>query len=85
MQATRNRVIKLEQRVNAPQLAGKLVVIKGNGSDKDVSQLLTKHNIYPANPSHTIVVLQTLFEDRSGALAKCQLPARILSITDKKS
>ena len=84
MQVTRNRVAKLEQRVKAPHLAGKLVVVRGGMSDSEVSAALTAHGIDESNSNHTIVVLRTLYEDKAGALAPKQAKAEILSVTDKK-
>jgi hypothetical protein len=85
MQTTRKRVAKLEQRVNAPQLAGKLVVVRCGVSEVEVSKLLARQGIDEANLNHTIVVLRTLFEDRSGAISPSQRPAEILSIMDKQA
>jgi hypothetical protein len=84
MQATRNRVVKLEQRVNAPQLAGKLIVVRGGSTDAEVADVLKAADIDQANPAHTIVVLRNLCETKGGGDYPFPAKAEILSITDKK-
>lgn len=84
MQVTRNRVAKLEQRVNAPHLAGKLVVVRGGATDAEVTGLLKASGIDEANPAHTIVVFRTFCEDKAGGESPFPTEPEILYVMDKK-
>jgi hypothetical protein len=82
--ATRNRISKIEQRINAPHLAGKLVVVRGGANDGEVTELLERADIDVANPAHTIVILRTLYEANAGGEYSFPAKPEILHVMDKK-
>jgi hypothetical protein len=84
MQTTRNRVSKLEQRINAPLSAGKLIVVRGGSTDAEVAEVLKAADIDESNPAHTIVVLRNFCETKDGGEYPFPAKAEILSVTDKK-
>jgi hypothetical protein len=83
MYATRNRISKIEQRVNAPHLAGKLVVVRGGANDGNVTDLLKAADIDQANPAHTIVILRTFYETNTGVDYPFPTKPEILQVMDK--
>jgi hypothetical protein len=84
MVTSRNRVSKLEQRINAPYLAGKYIVVRGGATDAEVTDLLKARGLDEANPANTIFVLRTFCETEAGG--EYPFPARpeILHVMDKK-
>ncbi|OJU52368.1 MAG: hypothetical protein BGO03_11970 [Mesorhizobium sp. 61-13] len=76
MLAVKSRLARLEKQIGAA--SGLLVVVKAGPSDDEVSSLLSERGIDPDNPNHQIIILRTLYEDKSGRLAPDQPKAGIL-------
>lgn len=78
MLAVKSRLARLEKQIGAA--SGLLVVVKAGPSDDEIPSLLSEHGIDPDNPNHQIIILRTLYEDKSGELASDQPKAKILHI-----
>ncbi|OPH84251.1 hypothetical protein [Nitrobacter vulgaris] len=83
MVTSRHRLSKLEQRINAPYLAGKYIVVRGGATDAEVTDLLKANSIEPDNPANTIVLLRTLCEAEASEKRSTAKP-QILYVMDKK-
>lgn len=83
MSAVKTRLDKLERQMGANG-SGLLVVARCGPDEKEINALLSSRDIDPADPRHTVVILQNIFEDRDGDIAAEQMPAEILYVMERK-
>jgi hypothetical protein len=84
MTAVKTRLDRLERQMGGANGPGLFVVARCGADDDELNVLLAERGIDPDDPRHTVVVLQSIFEDRDGGIAPKQGPAEILSITEQK-
>lgn len=83
MSIVRARLDRLEKQMGSHR-AGKLIVARCGPDTDELNAMLADQGIDCDDPRHTVVILQTLFEDRDGGIAAKQGQAEILSITELK-
>ena len=83
MRIVRARLDRLERLIGSHG-AGKLIVARCGLDTDELNAMLADRGIDCDDPRHTVVILQTLFEDRDGGIAPKQAQAEILSITELK-
>lgn len=83
MNAVRTRLDRLEKQIGIHG-TGKLVVARCGPDTDELDTLLADRGIDRDDPTHTVVILQNIFEDRDGGIAPKQMPAEILSIMEMK-
>jgi hypothetical protein len=83
MSAVRARIDRLERQMG-DQGKGKIVVLKAGPSNDDVDAALADIGIDADDPRNQVIILRTLFEDRSGGLAACQPKAEVLYTMDRR-
>lgn len=84
MNAVRSRLDKLEKQMGGANGPGLLVAARCGPDETALDALLAERGIDPDDPRHTIVILQTIFEDRDGGIAPRQMPAEILYVMEQK-
>lgn len=84
MSIVRARLDRLEKQMGGMHGPGLLVVARCGPGTEELDALLAGKGIDSDDPKHTVVLLRSYFEDRDGGIARDQMPAEILSITEKK-